>query len=104
MSTREPSSGDLAAMRAALRQARAGLGATYPNPCVGAVVLAGDELVGDGWHHAWGEPHAEVEALAKPSVVAWAINQIARQRRDLVTDLIAAVDRVRAVHQGDQAR
>lgn len=50
------------------------------------------------------EHSAEVEALAKPSVVAWAINQIARQRRDLVTDLIAAVDRVRAaqVNQPDE--
>jgi len=34
-----------------------------PNPMVGCVLVAGDEVVGEGWHRAAGEPHAEVEAL-----------------------------------------
>ncbi len=34
-----------------------------PNPCVGAAVLAGTQVVGRGFHQVWGGPHAEVEAL-----------------------------------------
>src|SRR6187397_392142 len=36
---------------------------THPNPVVGAVVVAGDEVVGEGWHERAGGPHAEVVAL-----------------------------------------
>ena len=32
---------------------------------VGAVVVAGGRIVGEGYHHAAGEPHAEANALAK---------------------------------------
>jgi len=35
-----------------------------PNPCVGAAILAGGEIVGRGFHQVWGGPHAEREALA----------------------------------------
>ncbi|MCA8978773.1 MAG: bifunctional diaminohydroxyphosphoribosylaminopyrimidine deaminase/5-amino-6-(5-phosphoribosylamino)uracil reductase RibD [Planctomycetes bacterium] len=35
-----------------------------PNPCVGAAILAAGEIVGRGFHQAWGGPHAEREALA----------------------------------------
>jgi len=35
-----------------------------PNPCVGAAVLAGERVVGRGFHEVWGEAHAEVQALA----------------------------------------
>jgi diaminohydroxyphosphoribosylaminopyrimidine deaminase/5-amino-6-(5-phosphoribosylamino)uracil reductase len=35
-----------------------------PNPLVGAVVLAGGEVVGEGWHAEFGERHAEPMALA----------------------------------------
>ncbi len=39
-------------------------GRTAPNPMVGAVVLdAEGEVVGSGYHHAAGQPHAEVNAL-----------------------------------------
>jgi diaminohydroxyphosphoribosylaminopyrimidine deaminase/5-amino-6-(5-phosphoribosylamino)uracil reductase len=40
-----------------------GRGTTHPNPIVGAVVVAGDEIVGEGWHERRGGPHAEVVAL-----------------------------------------
>lgn len=46
------------------------------------------------------EQAAEVKKLGKPSVSAWAINQLVRRRRDLVLDLIAAVDRLRAAQVG----
>ena len=50
-------------MRAALRWARKGLGRTSPNPPVGAVVVQGGRIVGEGFHPKAGEPHAEVFAL-----------------------------------------
>jgi diaminohydroxyphosphoribosylaminopyrimidine deaminase/5-amino-6-(5-phosphoribosylamino)uracil reductase len=50
-------------MREALRLARKGLGATSPNPVVGAVLVRGGRIIGRGWHHRAGLPHAEIEAL-----------------------------------------
>jgi diaminohydroxyphosphoribosylaminopyrimidine deaminase/5-amino-6-(5-phosphoribosylamino)uracil reductase len=46
-----------------LELAERGRGSTRPNPVVGAVVVAGDEVVGEGWHERKGGPHAEVVAL-----------------------------------------
>ena len=54
-----------AAMGHALALARRGLGRVEPNPAVGAVVLGADgRIVGEGWHAAFGGPHAETMALA----------------------------------------
>lgn len=50
-------------MRRALALARRGWGQTAPNPMVGAVVVRDGEVVGEGWHERFGEPHAEVNAL-----------------------------------------
>ncbi|NWF53343.1 MAG: bifunctional diaminohydroxyphosphoribosylaminopyrimidine deaminase/5-amino-6-(5-phosphoribosylamino)uracil reductase RibD [Syntrophaceae bacterium] len=50
-------------MRMALALARRGRGKTSPNPMVGAVVVRGNAVVGKGYHHRAGEPHAEVLAL-----------------------------------------
>jgi diaminohydroxyphosphoribosylaminopyrimidine deaminase/5-amino-6-(5-phosphoribosylamino)uracil reductase len=47
----------------ALELAERGRGTTRPNPVVGAVVVAGEEIVGEGWHERKGGPHAEVVAL-----------------------------------------
>ncbi|HEV2147299.1 MAG TPA: bifunctional diaminohydroxyphosphoribosylaminopyrimidine deaminase/5-amino-6-(5-phosphoribosylamino)uracil reductase RibD, partial [Longimicrobiaceae bacterium] len=41
----------------------AGWGRVAPNPLVGAVVVNGGEVVGEGYHTEYGRPHAEVEAL-----------------------------------------
>jgi diaminohydroxyphosphoribosylaminopyrimidine deaminase/5-amino-6-(5-phosphoribosylamino)uracil reductase len=43
--------------------AERGRGTTRPNPVVGAVLVAGGEVVGEGWHERRGEPHAEAHAL-----------------------------------------
>jgi len=47
----------------ALELAERGRGTTHPNPIVGAVVVSGDEIVGEGWHEQRGGAHAEVSAL-----------------------------------------
>ena len=39
-------------------------GHTSPNPLVGAVIVKGGRSIGEGFHAAAGEPHAEREALA----------------------------------------
>ena len=36
-----------------------------PNPMVGALVVKGGKVVGEGYHRKAGEPHAEVLALEK---------------------------------------
>jgi diaminohydroxyphosphoribosylaminopyrimidine deaminase/5-amino-6-(5-phosphoribosylamino)uracil reductase len=47
----------------ALELAERGRGTAYPNPVVGAVLVQGREVVGEGWHQRKGEAHAEVIAL-----------------------------------------
>jgi diaminohydroxyphosphoribosylaminopyrimidine deaminase/5-amino-6-(5-phosphoribosylamino)uracil reductase len=51
-------------MQRALDLAERARGLTSPNPLVGAVVVAGDTVVGEGFHRQAGAPHAEIEALA----------------------------------------
>ena len=52
-------------MAMALRLAAKGRGLTSPNPMVGALVVAGTKVLGAGWHHRAGSPHAEVIALQR---------------------------------------
>jgi diaminohydroxyphosphoribosylaminopyrimidine deaminase / 5-amino-6-(5-phosphoribosylamino)uracil reductase len=61
---------DTAYMRRALRLAARAAGRTSPNPLVGAVVVRDGETVGEGYHHAAGEPHAEVNALGRAGAAA----------------------------------
>jgi diaminohydroxyphosphoribosylaminopyrimidine deaminase/5-amino-6-(5-phosphoribosylamino)uracil reductase len=51
-------------MRRTLELAGRGAGLVAPNPLVGALVVRGSEVVGEGWHEGPGKPHAEVVALA----------------------------------------
>ena len=50
-------------MRRALQLARSGEGRVAPNPMVGAVVVAGGRIIGEGYHATFGGPHAEVNAI-----------------------------------------
>jgi len=43
--------------------AKTAAGRTSPNPMVGAVIVQGGEIVGEGFHPGAGQPHAEVFAL-----------------------------------------
>jgi diaminohydroxyphosphoribosylaminopyrimidine deaminase/5-amino-6-(5-phosphoribosylamino)uracil reductase len=52
-------------MRRALALARRGLGKTSPNPAVGAVLVRGGKIIGEGWHKRAGGPHAEVWAFRR---------------------------------------
>ena len=52
-------------MALALLLGRRGLGRTWPNPAVGAVVVKDGIIVGRGWTQAGGRPHAEIEALSR---------------------------------------
>lgn len=54
---------DRQAMARALELARRGEGAVEPNPMVGCVIARDGRIVGEGWHAAFGGPHAEVAAL-----------------------------------------
>ncbi len=55
---------DRAHLRRALALARNGEGRVSPNPPVGAVVVSGSEVLGEGWHAELGGVHGEVAALA----------------------------------------
>jgi diaminohydroxyphosphoribosylaminopyrimidine deaminase / 5-amino-6-(5-phosphoribosylamino)uracil reductase len=61
-------------MALALALGRRGLGRTWPNPAVGAVVVrddgAGPVIVGRGWTQPGGRPHAETEALGRAGAAA----------------------------------
>ena len=50
-------------MQRALELAARGCGHVEPNPMVGCVVVNDGEIMGEGWHRAFGGSHAEVEAL-----------------------------------------
>lgn len=54
---------DVHYIRRAITLAANGWGRVAPNPLVGCVVVRDGEVVGEGWHTEYGQPHAEVEAL-----------------------------------------
>lgn len=54
---------DVLYMQEALSLAKKGLGNTFPNPMVGAILVKNGEIIGKGYHKKAGLPHAEIEAL-----------------------------------------
>lgn len=57
-------------MARALELARRGEGRTRPNPAVGAVLVRDGRIVGEGFHPAAGQPHAEIFALREAGEAA----------------------------------
>ncbi|WP_407174846.1 bifunctional diaminohydroxyphosphoribosylaminopyrimidine deaminase/5-amino-6-(5-phosphoribosylamino)uracil reductase RibD [Bradyrhizobium sp. STM 3562] len=62
---RDAQEADRRFMRLALTLGRRGLGRTWPNPAVGAVVVKDGIIVGRGWTQPGGRPHAEPVALQR---------------------------------------
>ena len=52
-------------MQEALRLAKKGEGKTRSNPMVGALIVKNGKVIARGYHHGFGKPHAEVDALRK---------------------------------------
>lgn len=50
-------------MQRCIDLARRGLGRTAPNPMVGAVLVHQGRILGEGYHHRFGDHHAEVMAI-----------------------------------------
>jgi diaminohydroxyphosphoribosylaminopyrimidine deaminase/5-amino-6-(5-phosphoribosylamino)uracil reductase len=57
-------------MALALALGRRGLGRTWPNPAVSAVIVKDGVIVGRGWTQPGGRPHAETEALRRAGAAA----------------------------------
>src|ERR1700687_2471390 len=57
-------------MALALPLGRRGLGRTWPNPAVAAVIVKDGIVVGRGWTQPGGRPHAETEALKRAGAAA----------------------------------
>lgn len=51
-------------MQLAVTEAWKGLGATWTNPRVGAVIVKDGQILARGYHHRFGEPHAEIDAIS----------------------------------------
>lgn len=64
-----------------LQLAKNGLGTTYPNPLVGAVIIWKSKIIGEGFHFQSGQPHAEVIAIQSVK------NQILLQEATLYVNL-----------------
>ncbi len=54
---------DFEMMSRAIQLAKRGIYTTAPNPNVGCVIVNDGHIVGEGYHHKAGEPHAEVHAM-----------------------------------------
>jgi diaminohydroxyphosphoribosylaminopyrimidine deaminase / 5-amino-6-(5-phosphoribosylamino)uracil reductase len=67
---RDAEAADRRFMQLALTLGRRGLGRTWPNPAVGAVVVKDGIIVGRGWTQPGGRPHAEPVALKEAGEAA----------------------------------
>ncbi len=52
-------------LKQVLKLAKKGVGFTFPNPMVGAILIKNGKIIGQGYHKRAGLPHAEIEALKK---------------------------------------
>lgn len=61
-------------MNRCIQLAKLGAGNVAPNPMVGAVLVYGNEIIGEGYHQKYGEAHAEVNCL----------NSVAKEKESLI--------------------
>jgi diaminohydroxyphosphoribosylaminopyrimidine deaminase/5-amino-6-(5-phosphoribosylamino)uracil reductase len=54
---------ELKYMSRCLQLAELGVGYVAPNPMVGAILVCDDIIIGEGYHHRYGEAHAEPNAI-----------------------------------------
>ena len=54
-------------MQRCIELAKIAIGNTYPNPLVGSVIVHNGEIIGEGYHHQAGQPHAEIMAIESVS-------------------------------------
>lgn len=54
---------DIFLMEQAMRLAQQGEGRVNPNPLVGALIVKDDDIIAQGWHHRYGDLHAERDAF-----------------------------------------
>ena len=84
---------DLRFMQLALTLGRRGLGNTWPNPAVGAVVVKDGVVLGRGWTQPGGRPHAETEALRRAGAAARGRDPLRHARALLASRQDAALRR-----------
>jgi len=77
-------------MRLAIEEAKKGIGKTAPNPAVGAIIVKNGKILAKGYHHAAGQPHAEIEALSKLGVGSSKYEIFTPHRPSPITNLPAA--------------
>jgi diaminohydroxyphosphoribosylaminopyrimidine deaminase / 5-amino-6-(5-phosphoribosylamino)uracil reductase len=77
-------------MRRCLQLAALGAGRVRPNPMVGAVLVYGERIIGEGFHQQYGEAHAEVNC----------INSVLPADQHLIKDSVLYVSLEPCVHHG----
>ncbi len=56
---------DVMYMKRAIELAKRGVRETTPNPLVGCVIVKDGKIISEGWHHKYGDDHAEADAVKK---------------------------------------
>ncbi|WP_165871413.1 bifunctional diaminohydroxyphosphoribosylaminopyrimidine deaminase/5-amino-6-(5-phosphoribosylamino)uracil reductase RibD [Flaviaesturariibacter flavus] len=77
-------------MQRCLQLARLGAGSVAPNPMVGAVLVHGHRIIGEGYHRRYGGPHAEVNC----------VNAVAEADRHLIPESTLYVSLEPCAHFG----
>lgn len=54
---------DINYMKKAIELSKQGIGYTNPNPLVGAIIVKNGNVIGEGYHKAYGDWHAEINAF-----------------------------------------
>lgn len=77
-------------MHRCLQLAQLAASYTAPNPMVGAVLVHGERIIGEGYHQQYGQPHAEVNC----------INSVTEEDKHLITSSIIYVSLEPCAHWG----